>query len=98
MTEDQSEELEVEEYEEIHSDEVDRVVETIAKLMESVQSETISDYLEEASNKIFELVYDEEDVELEGEETDELEDEVDEDDDSEECEVDEDDEDEAIAA
>jgi hypothetical protein len=96
MLEDQIEELETEEFEVIHSDEVDRVVEQLAKLMESVESETIGDYLEETSNKIFELVYDEEDEEIDGEEAAELESDEDED---EEYEVDEeDDEDEALAA
>ena len=88
MLDNQNEELETEEFEEIHSDEVDRVVEKLAELMESVESETIGDYLEEASNKIFELVYDEDDVEVAEDETDVLEGEEDE---YEEYEIDEDD-------
>ena len=49
------------EYEEITSDEVDRVVEQLEKLMETVSSENIKTYLEEAVNNIFFLLYDDED-------------------------------------
>ena len=42
-----------EEFEEITSDEVDRVVEQLEKLIESVSSENIKSYLEEAANNIF---------------------------------------------
>lgn len=45
------------EYEEIDSDEVDRVVAALEQLMESVQSETIQSYLAEAVDSIFYLVY-----------------------------------------
>jgi hypothetical protein len=48
------------EYEEITSDEVDRVVEELERLMESVQSENIKSYIEEAINDIFFLVYENE--------------------------------------
>jgi DNA-binding transcriptional regulator GbsR (MarR family) len=48
-----------EEFEEITSDEVDRVVEQLEKLMETVSSENIKSYLEEAVNHIFFLLYDE---------------------------------------
>ena len=51
------------EYEEISSDEVDRVIEGIEKLMESVSSENIKVILEEASNNIYYLVYTDEDAE-----------------------------------
>ena len=47
------------EYEEITSDEVDRVVEELERLAESVQSENIKSYIEDAINSIFFLVYDE---------------------------------------
>jgi hypothetical protein len=47
------------EYEEITSDEVDRVVEELERLSESVQSENIKSYIEDAINSIFFLVYDE---------------------------------------
>jgi DNA-binding transcriptional regulator GbsR (MarR family) len=51
-----------EEFEEITSDEVDRVVEQLEKLMETVSSENIKSYLEEAVNNIFFLLYDDEDA------------------------------------
>jgi hypothetical protein len=47
------------EYEEITSDEVDRVVEELERLADSVQSENIKSYIEDAINSIFFLVYDE---------------------------------------
>ena len=50
----QSDELE---YEEITSDEVDSVVEQLERLVETVQSENIKSYLEDAINSIFFLVY-----------------------------------------
>jgi len=46
-----------EEYEEISSEEVDRVVEAMDRLIEGVQSENIKHYLEEAASKIYYLVY-----------------------------------------
>lgn len=48
-------------YEEITSDEVDRVIQALGSLIESVSSENIKSYLEDAINNIFLLVYDEED-------------------------------------
>ena len=51
----------VEEFEEISSEEVDRVVEALDRLMEGVQSENIKHYLEEAASNIYYLVYEEED-------------------------------------
>ena len=48
------------EYEEIRSEEVDRVVEALDRLMEGVQSENIKHYLEEAASNIYYLVYEEE--------------------------------------
>lgn len=59
---DQNEE---QEFEEICSDEVDRVVEGIDALIENVQSENIKHYLEEASSNIYYLVYEDEDAEAE---------------------------------
>ena len=53
---------EVEEYEEITSDEVDRVVEQLERLIDTVASENIKSYLEDAVNNIFFLVYDDEDT------------------------------------
>ena len=53
-----------EEFEEITSDEVDRVIETLEDLAETVESENIRAHLENAVNEIFYLVYDDEDLEL----------------------------------
>ena len=50
------------EYEEITSDEVDRVIGELEGLMASVESENIRSYLEEAVNSIFYLIYDDEDL------------------------------------
>ena len=49
-----------EDYEEISSDEVDRVVEALDHLIEIVQSENIKHYLEEAASSIYYLVYEDE--------------------------------------
>ena len=48
------------EEEEISTDEVDRVLEKLTNLLESVESSTVHEYLEEAYNHIFSLVYEEE--------------------------------------
>ena len=48
------------EYEEITSDEVDRIVESLERLINSTESVNIQTYLEEALNNIFYLVYDQE--------------------------------------
>jgi len=53
---------EVDEYEEITSDEVDRVVEQLERLIDTVASENIKSYLEDAVNNIFFLVYNDEDA------------------------------------
>jgi len=45
--------------EEISTDEVDRVLETLTNLLESVESSTVHEYLEEAYSHIFSLVYEE---------------------------------------
>jgi hypothetical protein len=45
-------------YEEISSDEVDRVVEALETLMATVDSENIRYYLEQATNSIYLLIYD----------------------------------------
>ncbi len=55
--------LEEEEFEEITSDEVDRVVQALEDLAETTQSLNIKAYLEEAAANIYCLVYDEEDLE-----------------------------------
>lgn len=46
-----------EEYEEITSEEVDRVIAGLEALMSQTKSENIRSYLEEAADQIFELVY-----------------------------------------
>ena len=50
------------EEEEITSEEVDRVLESLTNLLESVESETVHEYLEETYNQIFSLIYEEEEV------------------------------------
>ncbi len=50
------------EYEEITSDEVDRVVEQLERLSETVKSENIKSYIEDAINSIFFLVYEEDEL------------------------------------
>lgn len=50
-------------FEEITSDEVDRVVAALDELMESTESLNIRAYLEEAAANIYGLVYDAEDLE-----------------------------------
>lgn len=53
------------EYEEISSDEVDRVVEVLDGLIENMQSENIKHILEEASSNVYYLVYeDDEDQDI----------------------------------
>ena len=54
-----------EDFEEISSDEVDRVVEALEALAASTGSENIRYFLDEAANQIYELIYDEDDVALE---------------------------------
>ena len=53
----------LDDYEEIATDEVDRVLAVLEELVESVESENIRYYLEEAADNIFSLVYEEEDGE-----------------------------------
>jgi hypothetical protein len=48
------------EFEEISSEDVDRVVEALDRLIAGVQSENIKHYLEEAASNIYYLVYEEE--------------------------------------
>lgn len=49
-----------EQFEEITSEEVDRVVAELETLIESTSSENICSFLEEAMNEIYYLVYEEE--------------------------------------
>lgn len=51
-----------EEYEEISGEEVESVLQALDALMEKVESENIRACLEEASNAIFYLVYEDEDL------------------------------------
>ncbi|HUG93886.1 MAG TPA: hypothetical protein VML55_23860 [Planctomycetaceae bacterium] len=51
------------EYEEITSDEVDRVIVELESLMATVESENIRSYLEEAAASIYYLIYEDEDLE-----------------------------------
>lgn len=51
-----------EDFEEICSDEVDRIVEALEELVASTQSENIRYFLDEAANRIYELIYDDEDA------------------------------------
>lgn len=48
------------EYEEITSDEVDRVVAALEELSSTVTSETIRSFLQEASHNIYYLLYEDE--------------------------------------
>uniref|UniRef100_A0A7C4QUI3 Uncharacterized protein n=1 Tax=Schlesneria paludicola TaxID=360056 RepID=A0A7C4QUI3_9PLAN len=50
------------EYEEITSDEVDRVVAALEELAASVTSETIQAFLQEASHNIYYLLYDDDEA------------------------------------
>ncbi|MFH1301944.1 MAG: hypothetical protein ABIK07_12865 [Planctomycetota bacterium] len=49
-----------EQFEEITSEEVDRVVASLEALIESTDSENIRSYLEEAMNEIYYLIYEDE--------------------------------------
>ena len=68
-----------EQFEEISSDEVDRIVSELETLIESTDSENIRSYLEEAMNEIYYLVYEDEEGEGELDSSVEACDEVDED-------------------
>ena len=54
------------EYEEISSAEVDRVIQALEALMQSVSSENIRAYLDEAADNVYSLVYDAEGHPCEG--------------------------------
>lgn len=60
------------EYEEITSEEVDRIVDALDHLIESVTSENIRFHLEEAAASIYGLVYEEDEITSESSETDSL--------------------------
>ena len=57
MSEEAMNNPEDQDFEEVCSDEVDRVVEILDGLIENVQSDNIKHYLEEASSNIYYLVY-----------------------------------------
>ncbi|MFM7040093.1 MAG: hypothetical protein ACKO2L_20485 [Planctomycetaceae bacterium] len=57
---------EAEDYEEIRSEEVDRIVEALDRLIEGAQSENVKHFLEEAASSIYYLVYEDEESEDEG--------------------------------
>jgi DNA-binding transcriptional regulator GbsR (MarR family) len=67
MSEETVSQTDDQEFEEISSDEVDRIVEVLDNLIEGVDSDNIKHYLEEASSNIYYLVY--EDAEDESEAT-----------------------------
>lgn len=50
------------EYEEINSEDVDRVVAALEDLSASVTSETIKAFLDECASNVYYLVYDDEDA------------------------------------
>jgi hypothetical protein len=50
------------EFEEITSDEVDRVLDLLEQLIESVDSENIRFHLEEAASSIYSLIYEDDDL------------------------------------
>lgn len=54
--------------EEIGTEEVDRVLESLTNLLETVESATVHEYLEETYNQIFSLIYEEGDPEEASEE------------------------------
>ena len=58
------------EFEEITSDEVDRIVSALETLIETVESENIKAQLEEALNGIYYLIYDESDEQDEADDPD----------------------------
>lgn len=57
MSEENQSQTDEQEFEEINSDEVDRIVDVLDNLIEGVDSDNIKHYLEEASSNIYYLVY-----------------------------------------
>jgi len=77
MSEEIIDQAEENDFEEICSDEVDRIVEVLDGLIENIQSENVKHFLEEASSSIYYLVYEDDadseepvgaDIEEDGEE------------------------------
>ena len=52
------------EFEEINSDEIDRIVEVLDNLIEGVDSDNVKHYLEEASSNIYYLIYEDSEDEV----------------------------------
>jgi len=71
MSEELQSQTDDQEFEEISSDEVDRVVDVLDNLIEGIDSDNIKHYLEEASSNIYYLVYEDSDSEVEVEAADE---------------------------
>lgn len=67
MSEETTSQTDDQEFEEISSDEVDRVVDVLDRLIEGVDSDNIKHYLEEASSNIYYLVYEDSEDETEAE-------------------------------
>jgi len=65
MSEEIQSQTDDQEFEEISSDEVDRVVDVLDNLIEGIDSENIKHYLEEASSNIYYLVYEDSEAEVE---------------------------------
>lgn len=65
MSEETVSQTDDQEFEEISSDEVDRIVEVLDRLIEGVDSDNIKHYLEEASSNIYYLVYEDSEEETE---------------------------------
>ena len=65
MSEETVEQAEEHDFEEICSDEVDRVVEVLDGLIENIQSENVKHFLEEASSNVYYLVYEDEEADEE---------------------------------
>lgn len=64
MSEETISQTDEQDFEEICSDEVDRVVEILDGLIEKTQSENIKHFLEEASSNIYYLVYEDSEEEV----------------------------------
>ena len=62
MSEETVEQGEEQDFEEICSDEVDRVVEVLDGLIENIQSENVKHLLEEASSNVYYLVYEDDEA------------------------------------
>ena len=57
MSEEAAGQTDDQEFEEINSEEIDRIVEVLDNLIEGVDSDNVKHYLEEASSNIYYLIY-----------------------------------------